>query len=57
MYHADGGEYALTAASDRFTTAKWQGLLGADDLAALTVEDFEVVDHGAMHEITNDCMR
>ncbi|NVB84532.1 MAG: hypothetical protein HOV81_39520 [Kofleriaceae bacterium] len=57
MYHADGGEYALTATSDRFTTAKWEGLLGADDLAALTVEDFEIIDHGDMHDITNDCMR
>lgn len=57
MYHADGGEYALTAASDRFTTAKWDGLLAEDDLAALTVEDFEIIDHGGMHDITNDCMR
>lgn len=57
MFHADGGEYALTAESDRFTTAKWEGLLGADDLAALTVEDFEIIDHGAPIAITNDCMR
>ena len=28
MYHADGGNIALTAQSDRHTTAKWAGLLG-----------------------------
>ncbi len=57
MFHADGGEYALTAKSDRLTTAKWTGMLGADDLAALTVEDFEVIDHGPPHSLSNDCMR
>jgi serine/threonine-protein kinase len=57
MYQADGGEYALTAQSDRFTTAKWSGLLAEDDLDALLVEDFEVIDHGPAIEITNDCMR
>jgi hypothetical protein len=57
MIHADGGEYALTAASDRFTTAKWSGLLGADDLSALTVEDFEVIDHGKSFGLSNDCTR
>ena len=29
MYHADGGNIALTAQSDRHTTAKWAGLLGS----------------------------
>jgi hypothetical protein len=57
MYHADGGEYALTAQSDRDTATKWSGLLGPDDLASLTVEDFEVIDHGAPHPLSNDCMR
>jgi serine/threonine-protein kinase len=57
MYHADGGDVALTATSDRFTTAKWSDLLAARDLAALAVEDFEVIDHGAMIPLTNDCMR
>jgi serine/threonine-protein kinase len=57
MFHADGGEYALTAQSDRLTTAKWTGMLGADDLAPLTVEDFEVIDHGSSHSLSNDCMR
>jgi serine/threonine-protein kinase len=57
MYHADGGQIALTAQSDRHTTAKWAGLLGATDLAALKVEDFEVIDHGAMITLTGDCTR
>jgi serine/threonine-protein kinase len=46
MIHADGGEVTLTAVSDRYTTAKWAGLLDQHDLEALRVEDFEVVDHG-----------
>jgi serine/threonine-protein kinase len=57
MIHADGGEYALTAASDKQTTAKWTGLLGADDLSMLRVEDFEVIDHGKSYTLSNDCMR
>ena len=57
MYHADGGEIALTAASDRYTTAKWAGLLDTHDLEGLAVEDFEVIDHGAMHPVTNACTR
>jgi serine/threonine-protein kinase len=57
MYHADGGNIALTAQSDRNTTAKWDGLLGPHDLAALKVEDFEVIDHGSMIELTYDCVR
>lgn len=57
MYHADGGNIALTAQSDRHTTAKWDGLLGPRDLAALEVEDFEVIDHGPMIPLTYDCER
>ncbi|HTJ46874.1 MAG TPA: hypothetical protein VL463_32445 [Kofleriaceae bacterium] len=57
MYHADGGNIALTAESDRHTVHKWDGLLDAHDLAALRVEDFEVVDHGAMVPLTLDCVR
>jgi hypothetical protein len=57
MYHADGGNIALTARSDRRTTAKWDGLLGPRDLAALKVEDFEVIDHGASMPLTFDCQR
>jgi serine/threonine-protein kinase len=57
MYQADGGEDTLTAQSDKYTTAKWDGLLGAQDLYPLTVDDFEVVDHGEMIPITNNCAR
>ena len=57
MYHADGGNIALTAQSDRHTTAKWAGLLGPKDLAALKVTDFEVIDHGAAIPLTYDCVR
>jgi hypothetical protein len=57
MYHADGGNIALTADSDRHTTAKWSGLLGSTDLAALKVTDFEVIDHGSPIALTGDCAR
>lgn len=57
MYHADGGNIALTAQSDRYTTAKWDTLLEPRDLAALEVEDFDVIDHGAPIELTFDCVR
>jgi hypothetical protein len=57
MYHADGGNIALTAASDRNTTAKWSGLLAPRDLQALKVEDFEVVDHGAALPFGYNCVR
>jgi hypothetical protein len=57
MYHADGGNIALTAQSDRHTTAKWSGLLAPGDLSALKVTDFEVVDHGAPITLTFDCVR
>ena len=57
MFHADGGQVALTARSDRFTTAKWAGLLAGDDLASIKVTDFEVIDHGAQRDYTGDCQR
>jgi serine/threonine-protein kinase len=57
MYHADGGEDTLTAVSDRYTTAKWDGLLGPQDLYPLDISDFDVIDHGPMITITNDCQR
>lgn len=57
MYHADGGNIALTAQSDRYTTAKWEGLLGPRDLYDLAVEDFEVIDHGPPIALTLDCAR
>jgi serine/threonine-protein kinase len=57
MYHADGGNIALTGQSDRYTTAKWDGLLEPQDLYALKVEDFDVIDEGAMITLTLDCAR
>lgn len=57
MYHADGGNIALTAQSDRYTTAKWDGLIAPQDMYALKVEDFEVIDNGAMIPLTLDCAR
>jgi hypothetical protein len=57
MYHADGGNIALTAQSDRHTAAKWAGLLDSHDLAVLKVTDFEVIDHGASIGLTGDCAR
>ena len=57
MYHADGGQIALTAQTDRYTTAKWDTALGSLDLRALAVEDFEVIDHGAMIKLAGDCTR
>jgi serine/threonine-protein kinase len=57
MYHADGGNIALTAQSDRHTTAKWDDLLGPHDLQGLQVSDFEVIDHGSMIGLTYDCDR
>ena len=57
MYHADGGNIALTAQSDLHTIAKWDGLLDSRDLAGLKIEDFEVIDHGPSILVTFDCVR
>jgi serine/threonine-protein kinase len=57
MLLSDGGNVALTATSDRFTTHKWSGLLSANDLAALKVTDFVMVDGGARVPFNNDCVR
>ena len=57
MYHADRGEVALTASSDRRTAARWSGLLGERDLQALDVEDFGVVDHGPRRPLAFRCGR
>lgn len=54
---ADGGTIALTAQSDRFTAAKWSGLLGPHDLRALQVTDFEMVVAGPRFSYTGDCAR
>ena len=57
MFLADGGNIALTAQADTYTTAKWEGLLGPRDLAAIKVTDFEMVDGGRRVPLTLDCVR
>jgi len=61
MFLADGGNIALTIASDRFSTAKWsaQGVTNNRSLASLGVGDFEVVDYGAEVDwkADTDCVR
>lgn len=57
MYHADGGNIALTAMSDKNTVHKWAGLLAPGDLAALKVEDFEIVQHSSPIALTLNCVR
>lgn len=54
---ADGGTIALTAQSDRFTTAGWAGLLGPHDLRDLQVTDFEMVAAGPRFNYTGNCER
>ena len=54
---ADGGNVALTARSDRFTAAKWSGLLGPRDLDRLQVSDFQMVEAGERHIASYDCER
>jgi serine/threonine-protein kinase len=54
---SDGGTIALTAQNDTFTTAKWSGLLGPNDLSALHVTDFEMIAGGDRYTWTGDCAR
>jgi len=56
MILSDGGNIALTATSDKFTTHKWSGLLGPTDLAALKTTDFVMVDGGTRIPL-GDCVR
>lgn len=57
MFLADGGSIAMTAESDMYTTAKWEGLLGPRDLDTLRVTDFEMVEAGERIPLTYDCVR
>jgi hypothetical protein len=57
MFLSDGGNIALTAQSDTYTTAKWSDHLEPRDLASLQVSDFEMVDGGERIPLTLDCMR
>jgi serine/threonine-protein kinase len=57
MLLADAGRVALTARSDRFTRARWDGLLGPLDLAAIRPGDFQMIAAGERIPVTNDCIR
>ncbi|HSD28937.1 MAG TPA: hypothetical protein VLL75_16675 [Vicinamibacteria bacterium] len=57
MLLSDAGRVALTARSDRSTRAKWAGLLGPLDLAALRPRDFQMIEAGERIPLTNDCVR
>jgi serine/threonine-protein kinase len=57
MFLADGGNIALTAQADTLTTAKWDGLLGSQDLKSILVTDFEMVEGGPRIPLTLDCAR
>lgn len=60
MFLSDGGTIALMGQSDRFTTAKWDNVLGEDFphvLQALQVTDFQMIDHGQRFTYTGDCER
>jgi hypothetical protein len=60
MFLSDGGNIALTAANDQFTTAKWTDAdvnVGSQDLFPLQVTDFEVVDLGALVTTGDNCIR
>jgi serine/threonine-protein kinase len=57
MFLSDGGSVALTAQSDRFTTAKWADLMGPHDLNAIQVTDFEMVEAGPRIPYTGNCQR
>ena len=59
MILSDGGNIALTAADDRFTSAKWDDVLpsGSTGLAAIQVTDFVMVDAGSRIPLTYDCVR
>jgi len=58
MILSDGGNIALTAQSDRFTTSKWSEV-GVDSrsLSAIRVTDMEVVGLGTPIPLTYDCER
>ena len=58
MFLADGGTVPLTAQSDRFTVAKWNGLLEARDLEGIEPGDFELlVLPDPEFPISTDCER
>jgi serine/threonine-protein kinase len=58
MALSDGGNVALTAASDQFRSVTWADVgLEPRDLDAIQPTDFEVIDTGAPIVLTYDCVR
>lgn len=57
MYLADGGNIALTARSDRSTTAKWADLMESRDMEAIRPADFELMPLDTLVPLTYDCVR
>src|SRR5262249_8661453 len=58
MFLSDGGQIALTAASDRFTDHKWSDVnIDGGALSAIKVKDFEVVGLQETIKYTGDCVR
>jgi serine/threonine-protein kinase len=59
MILSDGGNLPLTMGSDTFAQHTWAevGITDSHALAALTPDDFEVVDLGARIPLTYDCVR
>lgn len=60
MFLSDGGQIALTATDDRFTTAKWADAnvdVDSFALSSIQVSDFEVVEMGTPVNYTGDCTR
>jgi len=58
MLLSDGGNIALTAASDTYTTHKWADLgIDSHSLFGVAVTDMEVVDLGPTIPLTYDCVR
>ena len=57
MFLADGGNLPLMGQSDKFTHAKWSGLLGVHDMNVIKASDFEVVELGARTTWNGDCVR
>lgn len=57
MFLADGGSVALTAQSDRFSAASWDGLLDPHDLTDIEPADFEVLAMDEPIPLTYECER
>jgi hypothetical protein len=58
MLLSDGGNIALTAASDTYTTHSWSEVgIDSHSMYGIQVTDFEVVDLGPTIPLTYDCVR